>query len=89
MINDNLLEITNTFLARRTKVQRPIIVTLTSASALALHCKVLIKVFLCYGQGSVRQAILYRDMSFVNSYSDFGNRWIRKRYFCHMLFNSF
>ena len=39
------------------------LVTLTLASALVSHFKVLRQSFLCYGQGAVRRAILYGDRS--------------------------
>ena len=43
------------------KVQIAVVVTLTSA--LASHFKALCQSFLCYGQGTVRRAILYRNRS--------------------------
>ena len=51
------------------KVQKAIVVIVTpgSASALASHFKVLRHNILCYGQGTVRPAILYEDRSFFQS----------------------
>ena len=52
-----------------TKVQGAIVVTLTLALAwvwaLASHFTVLHQSFICYGQGTVRRAILYGDRSCV------------------------
>ena len=54
------------------KVQRAIVVTLTLAWVRALGCwrhtlKFYVRVFLCYGQGNVRQAFLYGDMSLFDT----------------------
>ena len=72
------------FLAACTKVQGAIVVTLTWSLVLAwaLHCKVLrYFFFLCDGQGSVRQAILYADIRAVTIYCFIGiSQYLSNKY---------
>ena len=60
-----------TLLVLNNRAQRTIVVALTAASAWALalasHFKVLCQSILCYGQGTVRGAILYGDRSCLHT----------------------